>query len=123
MAEKFKNFYIDYVPRQQNAHADTLTSLATSLALPAGATERVLIYGCDLCCCKFAFEDNKTPKGDLQVKEALEISTSLKPRDWRFPYIDFIMYDILPNDPKEAATIRRKAPWFYYNAIMRSLYH
>ena len=38
MAEKFKNFYIDHVLHQQNAHADALASLAT-----AGATERVLI--------------------------------------------------------------------------------
>jgi len=27
-----------------------------------------------------------------------------------------------PDDPKEAATIRKKAPQFYYNAIMRTLY-
>ena len=39
MAEKFESFYIDHVPRQQNAHADALASLAASLALPTGATE------------------------------------------------------------------------------------
>jgi len=39
MAEKFKNFYIDHVPRQQNAHADALSSLAVSFVLPAVATE------------------------------------------------------------------------------------
>jgi len=39
MAERFKNFYIDYVPRQQNEHADALASLAASLALPARAAE------------------------------------------------------------------------------------
>ena len=33
MAEKFQSFYIDHVPRQQNAHADALASLAASLAL------------------------------------------------------------------------------------------
>ena len=33
MAEKFKNFYIDHVPRQQNAHADALASLAASFAI------------------------------------------------------------------------------------------
>ena len=38
MAEKFENFYIDHVPRQQNAHADALASLAALLALPAGVT-------------------------------------------------------------------------------------
>jgi len=32
MAERFKNFYIDHEPRQQNAHADALASLAASLA-------------------------------------------------------------------------------------------
>ena len=44
MAEKFKNFYMDHVPRQQNAHADALASLAASLALPAWAVEIVVIY-------------------------------------------------------------------------------
>jgi len=33
MTERFKNFYIDHVPRQQNAHADVLASLVASLAL------------------------------------------------------------------------------------------
>jgi len=32
------------------------------------------------------------------------------------------LYDILPDDPKEVAAIRRKAPKFYYNAITRTLY-
>ena len=38
VAEKFKSFYIDYVPRQQNTHADALVSLTASLTLPAIAT-------------------------------------------------------------------------------------
>jgi len=42
MAQKFKNFYIDHVPRQQNTHADARESLAASLALPAEAAEKVL---------------------------------------------------------------------------------
>ena len=37
MAEKFENFYINHVPRQQNAHADALAPLTASLALPARA--------------------------------------------------------------------------------------
>ena len=68
MVEKFKDFYIDYVPRQQNAHADALASLASSLALPAGSMERVLVYSRDLYCCKFALEDSKIPRGDLHFK-------------------------------------------------------
>jgi len=40
MEEKFRSFFIDHVPRQRNAHADALASLAASLALQAGATEK-----------------------------------------------------------------------------------
>jgi len=58
MAERFRNFYINHVPHQQNTHADALASLAASLALPPGVTEKVLIYSHDLYCPRFAFEDN-----------------------------------------------------------------
>jgi len=108
MAKKFESFFIDHVLRQQNAHADALASLAASLSLPIGAEERAFVYSRDLYCCKFALEDSKTPRGDLQVKEILETSTSHEPRNWWFPYIDFVLYGILPDDPKEAAIIRRK---------------
>jgi len=53
-----------------------LASLDVSLALPTGAIKRVLIYNHDLYCCKFDFEDSKTPRGELQVKEVLETSTA-----------------------------------------------
>jgi len=61
MAERFRNFYIDHVPRQQNVHADALAFLAASLALLAGATKKVFVYNHDLYCLKFALEDNQTP--------------------------------------------------------------
>jgi len=122
MAEKFKNFYIDHISRQQNAHADAFASLTALLVLPAEPIERVLICSRDLYCCKFALENSKTLRGDLQVKEILETSTSLEPWNWRFSYIDFFLYGILPDDPKEATAIRRKAPRFYNNAITRILY-
>jgi len=113
------------MPCQQNVHADALASLAVSLALLAGAAEKILIYSHALYCLRFSFEDNQKPTEDLQVKEALEaLETSTGPelKDWRFPFIDNALYDILPNDPKEAAAIRRKAPKFYYNALTRALY-
>ena len=81
---------------------------------------RVLVYSGDLYCCKFTLEDSKTSRGDLQVKEVFETSTGLETRDWRFSYISFILYGIFPDDSKEAAAIRRKAPRFYYKFIMRS---
>jgi len=121
MAERFKNFYIDHVPRQQNAHA--LASLAAFLALPTEAAEKILVYSYDLYYPRFTFEDHHKPTRDLQVKEALETLTGPELRDWRFPYTDYTLYDLLPDDPKETATNRKKAPKFYYNAIIRTLYH
>jgi len=38
VAKKFKNFYIDYVLRQQNVNADVLASFDASLALSDRAT-------------------------------------------------------------------------------------
>jgi len=118
----FRNFFIDHIPRQQNVHADALASLAASLALPARVVEKILVYSHDLYCPRFAYEDHQKPTGDCQVKEALETSTGPELKDWRFSYIDYALYDILPENPKEAAVIRRKAPKFYYNAITRTLY-
>ena len=82
MAEKFKSFYINHVPRQQNTHADALASLAASLDLPARAKEKVLVHSHDLYCLKFALEDNQTPEQNLKVKEVLETSTGPELRDW-----------------------------------------
>ena len=81
MAERFRNFYIDHVPRQQNAHADALASLATFFPHPSRAAEKVLIYSHDLYCLKLILEDDQTPIGNLQVKEALEISVGPELRD------------------------------------------
>jgi len=77
MAEKFENFYIDHVSRQQNAHADALASLAASLALSAGATEKVLVYSRDLYCCKFALKTVELQEETFKSKEVFDISTSL----------------------------------------------
>jgi len=110
MAERFRNFYMDHIPCQQNVHADALAFLAASLALLAETTEKILVYSHDLYCPKFSLEDDQTPIGDLQVKEALETSAGPELRNWQFSYIDYALYGILPDDPKEAIAIRRKAP-------------
>jgi len=113
MVEKFKSFYINHVSRQQNTHTDVLASLAASLALPARAIEKILVHSRDLYFLKFALEDNQTPEWSLHVKKVLETSTGSELRDWRFSFIDYILYGILPNNSKETAAIRRKAPSFY----------
>jgi len=81
MAERFRNFYIDHVPHQQNAHADALATLAVFLALPARAAEKILVYSHDLYCPRFDFEDDQKRTRNFQIKETLETSTGLELRD------------------------------------------
>ena len=92
-------------------------SLPASLALPAGATEKVLVYNYNFYYPKFTLEDDQMPTNGLHVKEALETLAGPELKNWRFPYIDYTLYSILPDDLKDAPAIRRKAPKFYYNAI------
>ena len=82
MAEMFENFYINHIPRQQNAHADALASLAISLALPAGVVEKTLVYNHDLYCPTVTFEYHQKPTGDCQAKEALGISAGPELKNW-----------------------------------------
>jgi len=81
MAEKLGIFYINHVPRQQNAHADTLASLSASLAPPTGATEKVLVHNRDLCYPKFSLEDSKTPEKSFKSMRFLRLQ-QVQNRDW-----------------------------------------
>src|SRR5436190_4831073 len=118
LAQKFKNFYVEHLPRRQNTHADALASLATSLGLPPGATEKIWIYTHDLFCPDPPYEGIPL----LPSAEALQVAANSINRDWRFPYIDYCLFNILPDDPQEAAAIRRKAIHFYYDAASQTLY-
>jgi len=71
MAEKFKNFYIDHVLHQQNAHVDALASLAASLTLPARALERVLVYSRDLYVVNSPLKIVKPQKETFKLKRFL----------------------------------------------------
>jgi len=62
------------------------------------------------------------PKYVLKTKEVHITSTGFEPRDWQFSLIDYALHDILPDDPKEAASIRRRSLRFYYAPIVKTLY-
>jgi len=103
MVERFRSFQIDHVPRQQNAHVDALASFAASLALPARAAEKVLVY---LYCPRFVLEDDQIPIGNLQVKGALGTSAGPELEDLRFPYIDYALYIMLPMTQKRQLPLK-----------------
>src|SRR3954470_17409084 len=96
LAQKFKNFYVEHLPRRQNAHADALVSLATSLALPPGASEKIWIYMHDLFCPNPPYDGIPM----LPSAEALQTSANSINRDWRFPYIDCCLFNIPLDDPQ-----------------------
>ena len=58
----------------------------------------------------------------LRTREVYNISTDLEPRDWRFPFIDYALHGLLPDNPKEAASIRRRSLRFYYDPTLKTLY-
>jgi len=97
----------------QNAKADALVVLAAALALPIDETYYLTVAARRLVC----------PKHVLETIEVHTTSLGFKPRDWRFFFIDYTLHDILPNDPKKVAFIRRRSLLFYYNSIVKTLYH
>src|SRR4051812_38442375 len=118
LAQKFISFYVEHLPRQQNAHADALASLATSLALLPGTSEKIWICTHDFFC--------PDPPNEgiplLPSAEALQNLADSVTRDWIFSFIDYCLFNILPDDPQEASTIRGKAVYFYYDAASQTLY-
>jgi len=111
MANSFDDFYIGYVSRLQNTKADALAVLAATLTLPIDATYQLIVAAWCVFCPKYALETN----------EIHATSTDLKPKNWWFPIIDYALHDILPNNPKEAASSRRMSLRFYYDPVVKTL--
>ena len=58
----------------------------------------------------------------LETKEVHVTSIDFEPRDLRFSLIDYGLHDILPDDPKEAASVWWRSLRFYYDPIVKTLY-
>jgi len=112
LANLFEGFYIGHVTRSQNTKADSLAALAITLALPADTEYHLTVETRHLVCSKHM----------LRTREVYNVSTDLEPRDWRFPLIDYALHGLLPDDPKEAASVRRRSLRFYYDSTLKTLY-
>nr|XP_023922956.1 uncharacterized protein LOC112034372 [Quercus suber] len=97
MQVNFECFEVAYVPRSENAHADSLATLATSSAkdLP-----RVIMV-----------ENLNTPT--LITGDSLQVNQVNSAHSWMDPLLLFLEKDILPEDKSEAEKVRRKAPRFW----------
>ena len=109
VANLFDGFYIGPVSRSQNPRAHALTALATTLTLPDDTKYHLTVATRHLVCSKHM----------LRTKEVYNISTDLEPRGWRFPLIDYALHGLLSDNPKEAASIRRRSLRFYYDPTLR----
>jgi len=89
-----------------------LDALAATLALPIDTTYLLTVATRRLVC----------PKHMLETNEVHIISIDFEPRDWLFLLIDYALHDILSDDPKEAASIRRRSLRFYYDPMVKTLY-
>ena len=94
---KFEFFDLSYIPRNGNTHADSLATLAISLAqdLP----QVILVE--DLCA--------PTPiKRDMLQIHQIKLGPS-----WMGPILMFLEREVLPEEKSEAEKIRRKALRFW----------
>ena len=89
-----------------------MAALAATLALPIDTTYHLIVATRHLVC----------PNHVLKTKEVHIISIDFEPKDSRFPLINYALRGILPDDPKEAASIRRRSLLFYYDPIVKTLY-
>jgi len=103
---------ISHVSRLQNKKADALTVLAATLVLPAGTSYRLTVATRHLFC----------PNYNLEVSEVHTALTNFKVKEWQFSIIDYVLHNILPDDPREAVSIRRRSTRFYYDAVVKTLY-
>ena len=93
----FESFALSQIPRNKNAHADSLAILATSSAqdLP-----RVILV-----------EDLHRPSGE--VRNVIQVYQVRVGPSWMDPIALFLKEDVLLENKSEADMVRRKAPRFW----------
>ena len=97
LQSRFESFSLLHVPRRENTHADSLTTLATS---STQSLPRVILI-----------EDLYKPtevKRELAHVHQVRVGPS-----WMDPIVLFLREDILLEDKLEADKVRRKAPCFW----------
>ena len=96
LVNSFDGFYISHVFRLLNTKTDALAALTATLALPADTIFHLKMVTHHLFCLKYS----------LEVSEVHTILSNFESRDWRFPIIDYALHGILPDDSKEASSVR-----------------
>ena len=93
----FKSFSLLHIPTNENTHANSLATLATSSA--QGLPQVILIE--DLC------------KPTELKREMVHIYQIRVGPNWMDSIVLFLKEDILPEEKSKVDKVRRKTPWFW----------
>ncbi|GJX76245.1 reverse transcriptase domain-containing protein [Tanacetum coccineum] len=99
----FDSYTIEHIRRNQNKKADALSKMASMTF--EHLTKEVLV--------------EVISKRSIEGKEILQVETK-EEESWMTPIHEYLVSDVLPEDPKESRKIRVKAP--QYKQIRGSLY-
>ncbi|KAH0727912.1 hypothetical protein KY289_003961 [Solanum tuberosum] len=94
---------LQHVPRKENKKADALAALTSTLTLPDQAQITI--------CQKWIVPPDVDEESKFEHLVAVSQDEIV---DWRHALIDYLCYNILPEDPKRKIEIRRRAPRFLY---------
>jgi hypothetical protein len=95
----FEGIEFQHVPRNNNVAADVLSKLGSHQALvPAG----VFVQDLRIPSIKLLDPDNREPpSNDQNIAPPRDVLMSEKEDDWRKPFIDFILDQLVPDDKAE----------------------
>ena len=97
LQSEFESFSLLHIPRSGNTHANSLATLATSLAQ---SFPRVILIE-DLC------------KPTEETRKAVHVHQVKVRPSWMDPIVLFLREDILPANKSEADKVRRRSPRFW----------
>jgi hypothetical protein len=108
----FEGIEFQHVPRNNNIAADMLSKLGSRRALvPAG----VFVQDLRKPSIKLLDPDNpKSSSNDQNLAPPRDVLMSEKEDDWRKPFIDFILDQLVPNDKAE----RERITWRSSNYVV-----
>ncbi|XXG62733.1 hypothetical protein AAC387_Pa05g1046 [Persea americana] len=117
--QRFDICHITHIRRGENIHADALAGLATSMAIEEGENMQITVFQ------RRILPPLNTHQAIAECHQVVGSWISIfKPSigNWRDPFIDYIMFGILPEDPKERVSIQRRAPNFHLDIPSKMLY-
>ncbi|XXG59012.1 hypothetical protein AAC387_Pa04g1174 [Persea americana] len=119
LRQKFDICHITHIRRGENIRADALAGLAVSIAIQEGENKQITV------CQRRILPPLNTHQAVAECNRVVGSRISiLKPPigDWRDPFFDYIMFGIVPEDPKERVSIQRRAPNFHLDIPSKMLY-